>query len=126
ETTALQLFSGLPILRNVGKSVSIRNSQTCEIIAHTDGTSSTSNPMARVGRSVLNGGMQGAVAGSIQVFALMWLRTIVNYQYRYGVTTREAIAALYKEGGILRFYRGLSFAIIQNPLAKFGAIAAHE
>lgn len=32
----------------------------------------------------------------------MWLRTVMNYQYRYGHTTREAIAILYKEGGIAR------------------------
>ena len=37
-----------------------------------------------------------------QVLTLMWLRTTMNYQYRYGHSTREAIAILYKEGGIPR------------------------
>eukprot|EP01039_Chlorochromonas_danica_P018484 gene18484-22235_t len=71
-------------------------------------------------------GMYGAIAGSVQVVSLMWLRTIVNYQYRYGVSTSEAIRALYKEGGVGRFYRGMPLALIQNPLMKFGAVAANE
>lgn len=71
-------------------------------------------------------GLYGAAAGSCQVITLMWLRTIVNYQYRYGITMAEAAAALYKEGGIGRFYRGLPYALIQNPLSKFGAVAANE
>lgn len=74
----------------------------------------------------LRNGLYGAVAGSVQVISLMWLRTIVNYQYRYGVSTLEAIHHLYKEGGIARFYRGMPFALLQNPLMKFGAVAANE
>lgn len=66
------------------------------------------------------------MAGLVQVITLMWLRTVVNYQYRYQMTMREAIADLYSKGGIVRFYKGLSFAIIQGPLSKFGAIAANE
>jgi hypothetical protein len=74
----------------------------------------------------LGGGLPGAVAGFIQVLTLMWIRTVVNYQYRYAVTFRQAFAALKAEGGITRFYRGLGFALIQNPLAKFGATAAND
>ena len=36
-----------------------------------------------------------------------------------------AIATLFKEGGIPRFYKGVSFAIIQNPLSRFGDTAAN-
>lgn len=74
----------------------------------------------------LRHGLYGAIAGSVQVVSLMWLRTIVNYQYRYGVSTGDAVQALYNEGGIFRFYRGMPLALIQNPLMKFGAVAANE
>jgi hypothetical protein len=50
----------------------------------------------------------------------MWLRTTVNYQYRYGVTMMEALRELNRQGGVQRFYRGLPYALIQGPLAKFG------
>ncbi len=39
---------------------------------------------------------------AINVTSLMWIRTAINYQYRYGTSTREAFSKLYKEGGILR------------------------
>jgi hypothetical protein len=53
-----------------------------------------------------------------QVVSLMWMRTIMNYQYRYGTTTKEAFNALYKDGGVLRFYRGIGPALIQGPLSR--------
>ncbi len=34
-------------------------------------------------------------------------------QYRYGTTTTNALKTLYREGGVLRFYRGLGPALIQ-------------
>ena len=43
----------------------------------------------------------------------MWLRTTMNYQYRYGTGTREAMSTLYKQGGIGRFYQGLPYALMQ-------------
>lgn len=36
-----------------------------------------------------------------------------------------AITTLFKEGGIPRFYKGVSFAIVQNPLSRFGDTAAN-
>merc|ERR1719238_1285144 len=60
-----------------------------------------------------------------QVVLLMWLRTTMNYQYRNGGTRKEAMAALYKEGGIGRFYQGLPFAVVQAPLSRFGDTAAN-
>jgi hypothetical protein len=55
----------------------------------------------------------------------MWMRTTMNYQYRYGTTTRQALATLYKEGGggingVLRFYKGYLPALAQGPLSRFG------
>ena len=55
----------------------------------------------------------------------MWLRTTMNYQYANGGTLTNALSTLYKEGGVPRFYRGVSFAIIQNPLSRFGDTAAN-
>lgn len=55
----------------------------------------------------------------------MWIRTTINYQYRYGTTTLQAFRTLYKEGGIPRFYRGLLPALLQGPLSRFGDTAAN-
>lgn len=67
----------------------------------------------------LGGGVPGAAAMGIQVVSLMWLRTTVNYQYRYGTTTMQALKALYKEGGVPRFYKGMGAALIQAPMSRF-------
>ncbi len=73
----------------------------------------------------LGGGLSGAGAMVIQVSSLMWLRTTMNYQYRYGTTTINALQSLYKQGGVLRFYRGFGPAILQGPLSRFGDTAAN-
>lgn len=78
--------------------------------------------LARAG----SGGLPGAAAGVLQVVTLMWLRTVVNYQCRYGTSIATAATELYRQGGVLRFYRGVSFAIISSPLSKFGMAAANE
>lgn len=77
-------------------------------------------------QAAFKGGFYAALAGIAQVLSLMWLRTTMNYQYRYGVPLITAIQQLYQQGGITRFYKGLSFAIIIGPLSKFGATAANE
>ncbi|CAM9459647.1 unnamed protein product [Phaeothamnion confervicola] len=87
---------------------------------------STKKIFVKAMRRALNGGLPGAAAGAVQVVTLMWLRTVVNYQSRYGTSLAEALAALYKQGGVRRFYRGVSFAILQNPLSRFGLTAANE
>ena len=38
-----------------------------------------------------HGGKSGAMAMGINVCALMWIRTTMNYQYRYGTTTKVAM-----------------------------------
>eukprot|EP00596_Hydrurales_sp_CCMP1899_P004120 CAMPEP_0119050530 /NCGR_PEP_ID=MMETSP1177-20130426/70467_1 /TAXON_ID=2985 /ORGANISM="Ochromonas sp, Strain CCMP1899" /LENGTH=461 /DNA_ID=CAMNT_0007029049 /DNA_START=366 /DNA_END=1751 /DNA_ORIENTATION=+ len=70
-------------------------------------------------------GKAGASAAGIQVITLMWLRTALNYQYRYGTGTMEALNTLWKEGGIKRLYQGLPFALIQGPLSRFGDTASN-
>ncbi|WPT11624.1 hypothetical protein PSENEW3n2_00005124 [Picochlorum sp. SENEW3] len=81
--------------------------------------------LSRAGKRALGGGIPGAAAMGIQVMSLMWLRTTVNYQYRYGMTTTEALKHLYKEGGVRRFYRGVGPALMQGPLSRFGDTAAN-
>ena len=56
----------------------------------------------------------------LNIMCLMWMRTTVNFQYRYGLSTEEALRKLYKEGGVRRFYRGLLPALVQAPLSRFG------
>ncbi len=77
------------------------------------------------GERALGGGLPGAAAMAIQVGSLMWLRTTMNYQYRYGTDTMTALKTLYKEGGIPRFYRGIGPALIQGPLSRFGDTASN-
>ncbi|PNH09797.1 hypothetical protein TSOC_003555 [Tetrabaena socialis] len=76
-------------------------------------------------KKALSGGVPGMVAMGIQVLSLMWLRTTINYQYRYGTTTLQALQTLWAQGGIPRFYQGLAPALIQGPLSRFGDTAAN-
>lgn len=82
--------------------------------------------LVKAGKSGLGGGIPGAIAGIIQVISLMWVRTIINHQCRYGTTFQQAITLLYNQGGIPRFYRGMSFALIQAPLARFVSTATND
>jgi hypothetical protein len=49
----------------------------------------------------------------------------MNYQYRFGTTTTEAINTLYVDGGYSRYYQGLGAALVQGPVARFGDTAAN-
>lgn len=71
--------------------------------------------------------MAGSTAMAVQVGALMWLRTTVNYQYAHGNGrgTRAALQQLYAEGGVPRLYRGFSAALVHAPLARFGDVASY-
>jgi len=71
------------------------------------------------------GGWTGAAAMGLQVGSLMWMRTAMNYQYRYGGTMVGTMKTLYAEGGIRRFYRGVGPALIQGPMSRFGDTAAN-
>merc|ERR1711988_331590 len=55
----------------------------------------------------------------------MWLRTTMNYQYRYGGTAKNALTTLYAQGGIPRFYRGIAPALVTGPLSRFGDTASN-
>jgi len=61
----------------------------------------------------------------------MWMRTTVNFQYKYGMSTTEALTHIYNDGGrglsgVLRFYKGIGPALLQGPLSRFGDTAAND
>lgn len=79
----------------------------------------------KAAKKALGGGKAGAAAAVVQVCSLMWLRTSMNYQYRFGGTLSSSLKELYSQGGIPRLYQGLPFAIVQGPLTRFGDTAAN-
>ena len=76
-------------------------------------------------KKAVGGGIPGAVAMVLQVVLLMWLRTTVNYQMRHGGSLLAVMRLLYAEGGVARFYSGMSMALLQGPLSRFGDTAAN-
>ena len=93
---------------------------------HGSGSGDLGHLFRRARDAAFRGGISAFLAGAVEVIALMWLRTTMNYQYRYGVALNVAIMELYKQGGVRRFYRGLPYALLQGPLSKFGSVAANE
>ena len=49
----------------------------------------------------------------------------MNYQYRYGTSTTQAVNTLYADGGFTRYYQGLAAALVQGPVSRFGDTAAN-
>ena len=88
-------------------------------------TPSFQEVMSKASKRAISGGKAGASASIVQVLSLMWLRTSMNHQYRYGGTLNTSLDTLYKDGGIPRLYQGLPFALIQGPLTRFGDTAAN-
>jgi len=86
-------------------------------------TSAIKSALAKAFRS----GTGGFLAGICQVVAFMWLRTIMNYQYKNGGSFLRTLGILWAEGGIGRLYQGLfPWAILQAPLSRFGDTAAND
>lgn len=79
----------------------------------------------KASKKALGGGKAGASAAVVQVLSLMWLRTSMNRQYRYGGDLLSSLKTLWAEGGIGRLYQGLPFALVQGPLTRFGDTAAN-
>lgn len=76
-------------------------------------------------KRALGGGLSGAAAMVLQVLLLMPLRTIMNYQYRFGHSFTAASSILYEDGGFGRYYQGLGAALVQGPVSRFGDTAAN-
>jgi len=91
----------------------------------TSNTIDTKEIFDKATKKALSGGKAGASAAVVQVLSLMWLRTAMNYQYRYGGTLPSALQTLTAQGGIPRLYQGLPFALVQGPLTRFGDTAAN-
>lgn len=49
----------------------------------------------------------------------------MNYQYRFSSTTIQANKTLYADGGWTRYYQGLTAALFQGPISRFGDTAAN-
>lgn len=80
----------------------------------------------KAGRKAMNGGFAGVVAQAGNVCTLMWMRTIMNCQYRHGGTAADVARGLWAEGGAARFYRGFVPALLQAPILRFTAVAAND
>ncbi|ODN78187.1 mitochondrial carrier protein [Cryptococcus wingfieldii CBS 7118] len=76
-------------------------------------------------KSAAGGGVAGAAAMVVQVLTLMPMRTVMNYQYRFGGGIKHATKTLYEDGGLKRYYAGLAAALFQGPLSRFGDTAAN-
>jgi len=50
----------------------------------------------------------------LQVLLLMPIRTIMNYQYRHGSSLTVATKTLYADGGMTRYYQGMTAALVQG------------
>jgi hypothetical protein len=94
-----------------------------------DSTMKTKTSPSVIKRSLsaaFRGGIAGFVAMILQVILLMWLRTVVNFQYRNNAGILEAFQTLWEEGGLGRFYQGITFALLMGPISRFGDSAANE
>jgi len=52
----------------------------------------------------------------LQVLLLMPIRTIMNYQYRHGSSLTVATKTLYADGGMTRYYQGMTAALVQGKI----------
>lgn len=77
-------------------------------------------PLSAIAMRSLRSGLSGMSAMVIQVSSLMWMRTIMNYQYRHGGQIKNTVKKLYAEGGVPRFYKGIGVALLQGPISRFG------
>jgi len=110
---------------NFEKSSSIATSTAATTVATGTTDIDVEAIFKKASKRALGGGKAGAAAAVVQVLSLMWLRTAMNYQYRYGGNLQSSLKTLMKDGGIPRLYQGLPFAIFQGPLTRFGDTAAN-
>ena len=57
--------------------------------ATSSSTIDTRGIIEKAAKKALSGGKAGAAAAVVQVLSLMWLRTSMNYQYRFGERLSE-------------------------------------
>ena len=78
--------------------------------------------LSKAASRALPSGAAGGAAMGLNIMCLMWMRTTVNYQYRYGTGTITAIKTLYEDGGtgvkgITRFTEVRARALPGAPVA---------
>lgn len=79
-------------------TTNITMSSSSSSVGSPQSTSTFYDVIASAKREAFRGGVAGASAQVINVFSLMWLRTTMNYQYRYGGNMKAALNTLYKDG----------------------------
>ena len=84
-----------------------------------------SNSNSNVNLSIKTG-INSSIAMFGQITALMWLRTSTNYQYRHGFSFHTTLLKLYRDGGIVRFYRGYVPSVFMGSLCRFGDITIYK
>ena len=67
----------------------------------------------------------GLITASTQISTLIWLRTIMIYQYEYNTTFNNTFKNLYKDGGLMRFYKGYIPSLIICNLCRFNDLNAY-
>lgn len=82
--------------------------------------------VARAGKKGLGGGLPGAIAGVVQVLTLMGLRTVINYQMRYGTTFSKAIDVLYRVSSIYFNYFALFINLLALSLLNIRKVVSHD
>ena len=80
------------------------------------------NELKHSSNKALKTGVSGAC---LQVTSLLWIRTVNNYQYRYGTNLINTFKILYKEGGILRFYKGYIPSLFVASSCKFADLNSY-
>ena len=67
----------------------------------------------------------GVTSACLQVTSLLWIKTINNYQYRYGTNLKDTCKILYNDGGILRFYKSYLPSLFVASSCKFCELNAY-
>lgn len=81
---------------------------------------------ARATKKAVSSGLAGMTTQAMNVCALMWMRTIMMYQYRHGGAIPEVARKLWAEGGAMRFYRGLGPSLLLAPAMRFCDTASND
>lgn len=77
-------------------------------------------------RKAVESGVAGSQAMMVNVTTLMWLNTIVNYQYYHGTHMKDSIETLYRNGGIRRFYTGFIPTLMHGSTSRFCDFYSHS
>jgi hypothetical protein len=114
------------------KLTSTTDISTTTALAYSDATlpavtapPSINTIIEKAAKKALGGGKAGAAAAVVQVFSLMWLRTTMNYQYRFGERNCGYLILISTPPGCsfflilsLHFHRGHAFIFTEGTLRR--------